>query len=329
MNIIFDTIIAVFLLTDGVVLIWFGWRWRKLAVSGRTAWPTAVICVVLLFSWAVIFYGSFIEPRLLVVHNQEIVIGGNPTEELRAVLISDLHVGPYKKADWVEKVVKKIVELSPDVIFLAGDFVYDDASQAEFLEPLRELKAPLGIFAVLGNHDYDSGGEKEVAAATEERASTIKEKLESLGITVLKNQTRNIQKGEKKLLLLGVNEFWSSETLGVSGTLETSPHYENKPWPESHAGFLILSHNPDIVVEANDVIPQNGIVLAAHTHGGQIRLPFLGSVPQIPTHLGNSYDRGLFQYKNTQLFITSGAGEMGPRARLLVPPEIALLKIRF
>ena len=88
---------------------------------------------------------------------------------------------------------------------------------------------------------------------------------------------------------------------------------------------ILVSHNADIVGRAEKL--GIDLVLAGHTHGGQVRLPFFGAVPKIPHRLGNHYDRGLFQFGETKLFITSGLGETGPRARLLVPPEVALLEI--
>ena len=71
------------------------------------------------------------------------------------------------------------------------------------------------------------------------------------------------------------------------------------------------------------------LVLAGHTHGGQIRLPFIGAVPTLPTAIDDSYDKGLFQFDSFKLFITSGLGEVGPRARLFNPPEIVKLKLKF
>ena len=90
---------------------------------------------------------------------------------------------------------------------------------------------------------------------------------------------------------------------------------------------ILLAHNPDAVLFSETKVAD--LILSGHTHGGQIRLPLVGSLAHIPTVLGNTYDKGLFSLKDQWLFITSGVGEIGPRARLFNPPEIVLLNIVF
>lgn len=318
MNTIYDSIIYGFLFLDGVffvlVILWI----RKRGLR----WFRVFSAAALTFAWLIIFYGSFIEPQLIVVHEQTVRLAENPTETLRAVLVSDFHLGPYKKAGFVERAVSKINAQKPDIIFIAGDFVYNDISQIQYTDPLKKLEAPLGIFAVLGNHDYGEGGPGMILQKGDARVKAVHEKLETLGIRVLVNDFYDIKKGEKNLILFGVDDVWSgrAEILEVAGSFDAK---------------LILSHNPDIIHKA--VRHGVNLVLAGHTHGGQIRLPGIGSVPDIPDELGRAYDRGLFQqaepqrgyFMNTQLFITSGLGEMGPRARLLTPPEIVVLEIKL
>lgn len=311
MNAIYDSIIYGFLLIDGVFLVLAILWIRKCGLR----WLRGVFATALLFAWLVIFYGSFIEPQLIIVREQTVRLAENPTETLRAVLISDFHLGPYKKVEFVERVVSKINEQRPDIIFIAGDFVYNDVSQIQYVDPLKNLKATLGVFAVLGNHDYGEGGPGMILEKGDNRVKAVREKLETLGVRVLVNDFYHIKKGEKNLILFGVDDVWS----GRAEILEAGGAFDAK---------LVLSHNPDIIHKA--VRHGVDLVLAGHTHGGQIRLPGIGPVPDIPDELGRPYDRGLFQFeKGTQLFITSGLGEMGPRARLLVPPEIVMLEIKL
>lgn len=311
MNAIYDSIIYGFLFLDGVFFVLAIFWIRRQGFE----WKRFLLATSLTISWLIIFYGSFIEPQMLVVREQTIILDDKSTETLRAVLVSDFHLGPYKKTAFVEKVVTKILELTPDVVFIAGDFVYDNTEQIQYLDPLKNLKAPLGVFAVLGNHDYGQGGPGMILEKGDNRVKAVREKLETLGVRVLVNDFYDIKKGEKNLILFGVDDVWSgrAEILEVAGAFNAK---------------LVLSHNPDIIHKA--VRHGVNLVLAGHTHGGQIRLPGIGSVPDIPDELGRAYDRGLFQFeKGTQLFITSGLGEMGPRARLLTPPEIVLLNIKF
>lgn len=318
MNIFYDSIIYGFLFIDGVFFV-LAILWMKNKRTEEWKKRGILLAGAFLFAWLVIFYGSFIEPQRIAVREQPVILSllknnARSAETLRVALIADFHLGPYKKETFVERAVAKINAQNPDAIFIAGDFVYDDVSQIQYLYPLKNLEAPLGVFAVLGNHDYSEGGPKTLLQEGEERAKMVRKKLESLGIRVLVNDSSVMTKDGKKILLIGLDELWTGrvEIPEVAGAFN---------------GKIVLSHNPDIIHEA----ARRGIdlVLAGHTHGGQIRLPGIGSVPNIPDELGRAYDRGLFQFENTQLFITSGLGEMGPRARLLAPPEIAVLEIKI
>lgn len=327
MHFVYDFLIFGFLIVDGVLLIMFVRRWIK------RRWKINIVAValflILLAAWSVIFYGSFIEPRILAVHTQKIDISAAKTvtgaaittkETLRAVLISDIHVGHYKKDGWVSQVVEKINSLKPDVIFIAGDFVYDDEEQTKYLTPLKNLHAPLGVFAVLGNHDYDEGRDFDTVQA-KTRASAVKKALESIGIKVLVNSGVKLRKGKKDFFVLGLDDLWTFNT-NVKETLKTVGYALAMPHPN-----IVLAHNPDVVMLSE--LKEANLVLAGHTHGGQIRTPWLSSIPRIPTALGDKYDRGLFNFGQMQLFITNGVSEWGPRARLMTPPEIAVLEINL
>lgn len=301
----------------------------KLLKSYKTL-PAILFFTIMLIGFIVVFWGSFIEPRMLVVREQNINLGADAAlnanaarnTRVRAALAADFHFGPYKKTGYAEKVAAKINALKPDIVFLLGDFLYDDKSQIKYMAPFGQIRAPLGVFAVLGNHDYGERqfgfGEKE-----ETRARAVRSGLESLGIRVLVNQgARATAANGAPFVILGVDEYWTwrasikkaDESLGreMNGTQNKTP-------------TILLSHNPDMIFAAE----RTGIdlMISAHTHGGQIRLPLIGSVSEIPDELGRDYDKGLFLFEKTLLFITSGAGEVGARARLFNPPEIAVLNI--
>lgn len=318
MKYLFDSIIFGFLAVDGVLVVIFA---LKAKPKRKISWAYFGVFLISLFAWGVIFYGSFVEPQLLVVKNQNIKLTGFSSQNVRAVLASDIHVGPYKQTGFVEKLVTKIMAQKPDMILLGGDFVYDDSKYADYLkylDPLQKLSAPLGVFAVLGNHDYGNG---ETAEGGQNQAKTITEKLKELGVQVLINNDWIMgEEGIPNFVFLGINDLWApglAEIYHAVSALQESPV---RP-------VILFSHNPDIVKFAQE--KNVDLVIAGHTHGGQIRLPFIGSVPAIPDELGRKYDCGLFNFGKTQLFITSGAGEIGPRARLFVPPEIVVLNLEF
>lgn len=307
-HIFYDILICGFLAADGFLIGLIIKRSGLLCVS-------AIVAAII---WLVIFYGSFIEPNLLIVNNQNIKLRADAAANLKIAFVSDIHAGPYKKTGFVERVVNTTNDLKPDMVILGGDFVYNSAEQTEFLGPLKNLRAPLGIFAVLGNHDY---GEEKIAGLVDVesgRAEKISSVLRSFGIQVLINEGRKIKIGDKTLTLLGVDDYWSNPDLEAALILTQGNIVPVYP-------TILISHNPDIVIDNKNY--GINLVLAAHTHGGQVRLPFIGPVPHLPDHLGRQYDRGLFEIGTTKLFITSGAGEIGARARLFDPPEIALLNI--
>ncbi|HLD18379.1 MAG TPA: metallophosphoesterase [Patescibacteria group bacterium] len=257
-------------------------------------------------AWLTLFYGSFLEPRLLVVRPFSVVLSGAPSQKVTAAVVADLHLGPYKGERWMRQVVERINALHPDLVFLDGDFVFDDPAAASEFAPLKELRAPLGVFAVTGNHDYQWGRDAEIVRA-----------LETFGVTVLRNQSRRLEtKDGSSFVLAGIDDLWYGAELRKA--------LEGVVLEET---VLLLSHNPDVVSFPRARFVD--FVISGHTHGGQIRLPWIGSLAHMPTALGNAFDKGLFSFNGQSLFITSGAGEMGPRARLFDPPEIAFLDIHF
>lgn len=301
MEFAFDFIIFFYLITVGIFLLQeFHHRARL-----NNSRPRQAISILFLLSWLIIFYGSFIEPRLLIVKQTSVDLIESPTQTIRAAVLSDIHAGSFKKSDWVSKVVKHIKKTEPDIVFILGDFVVQSKADVEYLSPLSNLKAPYGVYAVTGNHEYHANALQEVVTT-----------LESYGIEVIENETLNLEINGKTLRVAGVLDIWFEGDVekAMQNILEEDE-------------TILLAHNPDVVLY--DVARKADLVLAAHTHGGQIRLPFIGPLPVIPTKLGREYDKGWFEYQKQRLFITSGVGETGTRARLFNLPEIIEMEIRF
>ena len=296
----FEMIIYVYLFSVGVLMMEY-MHLRKMKQPQKPYIHVAV--VVLSIGWFVVFYGSFIEPKFLRVVHQDVEIGTSG-KQLRAVLVSDIHVGPYKKADWVERLVQTVNKQYPDIILLDGDFIASRVEELKELAPLSQLQAKMGVYAVLGNHDFSYGASEHVI-----------KRLQELGIHVLQNESVLLE--EENLVLSGMSDYW------YNGDLEETLRFvsdDDKP-------IILLSHNPDILL--NSQTSRVDLVLSGHTHGGQIRLPWIGPLMHVPTDLGKSYARGLFRRGDQQLYVTSGAGETGPRARLFTPPELVNLTIRY
>lgn len=297
----FEGILWFFLVLVGAALIeiFTTKGWRKIKKQ-----PTILFSVLFLFFvWSLVFYGSFIEPRTIIIKEQEISFFAQPQTPLKIVLLSDLHVGPYKGAGWIDEVVSKTNALKPDLIFLLGDYVMGQEGKLENLTSLEKLEAPLGVWAVLGNHDYDASRSEEIISF-----------LQLLGIKVLYNSSEAVTLADNsQLVLAGVGDIWYDED--IEKTLDGL---------NSNEQVILLSHNPDVILDERTRIAD--LVVSGHTHGGQIRLPFLGPLT-VPAVLGRNFDEGFFK-TTVPLFITSGLGEVGPRARLFNPPEIVVLTIK-
>ncbi|MFH0898764.1 MAG: metallophosphoesterase [bacterium] len=301
MNWLFDIVTFFYLIVVGAFLIEISMQWKE----SKHRPVIGTIGVIFALSWVIIFFGAFIEPHRLDVKEVDFSMADESTDVIKAVVVSDFHVGPYKKGSWIEKVVQKVNEQDPDIIFIPGDFISSGVDDIQYLRPLRDLKAPLGVFAVTGNHDYAGDASDSVISA-----------LLEMGITVLENEKTIIYGFQKEVILAGISDIWFEGNVykTLSGTSDEDL-------------VILLSHNPDAVLYANADLAD--LIISGHTHGGQIRLPFFGSVSQIPNVLGRDYDQGLFWYGNQPLFVTSGVGETGPRARLFNSPEIVIMNISF
>lgn len=253
--------------------------------------------------WLVVVYGSFIEPRLLTVRRYDVRMGDGG-RELTIALISDTHLGQYRHREWLEKVVSRIDALGPDLVIVDGDMV-STAAGLEELAPLADLRSRYGTYAALGNWDYHVG------------AVDVRKRVESYRVEVLTNESVPLTVGGAPLRLAGLDDVRYGKP-DIDAALREVP--EGVP-------TILIAHNPDAapLAESRGV----DLVLAGHTHGGQVRLPFLGPVPHMPVAIGQQFDEGLFFFGPTRLFITPGVGESGPRARLFDPPEISFLRVTF
>ena len=299
---VFDAIIFVFLIAGGALLIETATQWKHL----KHKQFRFVLALVVGLGWFTVFYGSFIEPKTLVVKSQDVYLSEETEHTLHALVVADFHVGPYKKTSWVRHVADKVNEQGADVVLIPGDFIFGKPEEVLMMQPMSIVDAPLGVYAVTGNHDY-----------TGNRIDYVVEFLERYGMEVLEDESVRIPvEGEQEMTIVGVSDLW------FAGEMESAMDGVTK-----EEMSVLLSHNPDAVLYED--AGRADLVIAGHTHGGQIRLPFIGPVPPLPTELGRAFSKGLYDYVDQQLFITSGVSETGPRARLFNPPEIVNLYIHY
>jgi len=298
---VFDLIIFGFLVGTGVLVAeltararFRGWHWWRISVV-----------VLLLMSWLTVFYGSFIEPHILRTHEQYIDIAkGNADRDVRVIVFADPHAGPYKHEAWAQKVVDQINAIDAEVVLIIGDYVFNATEQVEMLAPYSQINKP--VYAVLGNHDQEFADANQVAAA-----------MGSYGIHMLRNASEPfVFESGAVVNFVGIDDVWFTPD-PIKALGEAQPDQPT----------IMLAHNPDYILDPTS--DQADLVISGHTHCGQIRLPWLGPVPPLPTVLGRGWDCGLYSYDGGQLWITPGVGETGPRARLFNPPTIDILTLHL
>ena len=253
-----------------------------------------------------------VEPARLVVREAEVRLPGWPAAlaGLRVAVLSDLHAGaPHLGAQKRAEIVRRTNAARPDLVVLLGDYVVGREAGARFVEPeiiareLGELRAPLGVVAVLGNHDWWYNGGR------------VRRALEGAGLRVLENDAVGLNaKGRgPRLWVAGLGDLWSRSADPVAA-LRSVPSGEP---------VLLLTHNPDVFPE---VPARVTLTLAGHTHGGQVRLPGWGT-PIVPSRYGRRYAAGLVVEEGKRLFVTPGLGTSILPVRFGVPPEISLLTL--
>jgi hypothetical protein len=266
---------------------------------------------IILLLGVLIFWGFLIEPGRLVVREQSIKIDSWPRElnGLRIAVISDIHVDNWfidlKK---LRSIVERTNQLQPDLILIAGDFMSGDGWVKRTVEPevfgpvLKELRARYGVYSVLGNHDWWHDGEK------------VRRGLEANGIKVLENEVAQIDVQGTSIWLAGLADLWE-RLQEVDKTINKIP--QGVP-------IIALTHNPDIFPK----LPQRvQLLVAGHTHGGQVRFPLIGAVVQ-SSNFGDRYERGHVFENNHHLFVTTGIGTSIMPVRFGVTPEIVLLTLQ-
>ena len=230
----------------------------------------------------------------------------------RIVQISDLHLDEYTEPFFLERIVRHVNSLSPDLVLLTGDFVtrgaftFVDINHAvnRCAEICSQIACP-ERFAVLGNHDVQVGSALVIDALNANR------------IPVLVNQHIPIERNGGRLWICGVDDPFVS-----------IPHLDLAIPPTPDGPVILMAHEPDY---ADKVIhhPRGGLVdlmLSGHTHGGQIQAPFLGPLVLPPG--GKNYAEGFFTLQQMQLYVNRGIGTVGLPFRLNCPPEITVFTLQ-
>ncbi len=221
-------------------------------------------------------------------------------------VLADFHHGPFVGLDFVRGAVAVAQALAADAYALVGDFAHKGTHTTEQLPPCLEalsaLTAPLGVFAVPGNHDMQHAGR------------VYREAIRATPITDVTNRAVRLAAGGDELWIAGVDDLWWGKP-DLTAALHGIP---------AGAAVVLLAHNPDYAEDVRD--PRVGLMLSGHTHGGQVYLPGFGA-GWMPSRFGDKYRGGLVEGPAHQVFVSRGLGEAGVPVRLNCPPEINLLTL--
>jgi len=274
---------------------------KRLRITLGIVFILVVLCLV---------WGVLIEPNRLIVRQQTIQIANWPRElsGLRIAVIGDIHTGgPFIDDRKLRRIVELTNQQNPDLIVLLGDYMSPNSWHSHRVEPevtaagLKDLKAPLGVYTVLGNHDWWYDGDK------------CRRAFDQNGIKVLEEEVAEVKWKDKSFWLAGLADLMTRRQ-HVDETIARAP---------AGSTIIALAHNPDIFPRLPQTVP---LLLAAHTHGGQVNFPIIGSLI-VPSRFGRKYTAGHVYENGHHLFVTTGIGTSILPVRFRVPPEIVILKV--
>ena len=252
-------------------------------------------------------YGVW-EAAHIRVTRQSVAIPNLPAAfaDKTVAVLADLHHGPFVGINFIRAAVRLTNSLHPDLIALVGDYAHKgDQAHTQLppcLEALSALSAPLGVFAVPGNHDMQKGG------------AVYRELIAATPLADLTNRHHCISLGGDHLWLAGVDDMWWGRP-DLNLALADVP---------AGAAVVLLCHNPDFAEARPD--GRVGLMLSGHTHGGQVYIRGLGS-RWMPSRYGDKYRHGLVQGPASSVYISRGLGEAGIPLRVNAPPEVCLLTL--
>lgn len=262
-------------------------------------------------------YGYFIEPVWLEANRLELAFPDlDPALlGLRILHLTDFHMGSQVPATHVRQAIERARRESFDLVALTGDFVHSGFRHVPTIAQLvGRLKAPLGVYAVLGNHDY---GVRRTVAVQRHRSrslpAAVGRALEDVGVRVLHNEHVSIDRNGGTFAVAGVADLWSREAdlpRALEGIDPSTPR-------------IVLAHNPVCLEQLGG--RRCDLMLSGHTHGGQVHVPGMG--PAILSPKMRDFAAGLYRHESGYLYVNKGIGYT-LRFRFKTRPEIAVLTFR-
>ena len=244
---------------------------------------------------------------------------------IKIAQISDIHTGSFYNKTAVKGGIEMLLKEKPDLAFFTGDLVNTKAEEVkDYIDLFEKVKAPLGVYSTLGNHDYGNYHDWSSEAAKKQNLNDLMTAHKLMGWNLLNNENRIIKVDNEQLAIIGVENWGSSDWQPKLGDIE-----KGKKGTEDVPVKLLLSHDPSHW-EA-EVIPKHkdiDIMFAGHTHGFQFGIELGDFIKWSPSQYYYKQWAGLYQQDEQYVYVNRGYGYIGFPGRIGMPPEITILELK-
>jgi hypothetical protein len=324
---------CVFLLVDDVVRL-FRWAFQLVATinhpeqrEGISRLKFLVYTAGAFFTvpFVSLFYGIVRGAYRYKIHTVKVDFPNLPSafNGLKIVQVSDIHTGSFANTHALDHAFDKVMELKPDIIFFTGDLVNNMAVETEgFLDIYRKLKAPMGVYSILGNHDYGDYVEWPSLQEKEQNLDRLKKVHAEAGWRLLLNEHLPLEKNGQQIALIGVENWGGNLHFKKYGRLDKA-HAGTQKYPFK----ILLSHDPS---HWNKEVKQHygdiDITFSGHTHGFQFGIEIPG-FKWSPVQYVYPQWSGLYRHGTQYLYVNRGLGFLGYNGRLGIWPEITYIEL--
>lgn len=245
----------------------------------------------------------------------------------KIVQLSDIHTGSFMDSEPLIKAFNIVLEQKPDIIFFTGDLVNNEAVETEpHLETYKKLKAPYGVYSILGNHDYGDYKQWNTSEDKLNNLKRLKDVHEQSGWRLLMNEHVPIEKDGEKIALLGIENWGGNLRFPRYGKLENA-----HAGTENYSFKILLSHDPshwDVQVSQESKYKDIDLTLSGHTHGMQFGIEIPGFIKWSPVKYIYKHWAGLYKQDNQYLYVNRGLGFLGYPGRVGIWPEITVIELQ-
>ncbi|PCJ25145.1 MAG: metallophosphatase [Flavobacteriales bacterium] len=286
---------------------------------------SAIIASIIPFG--ALMYGVVKSAFDYTIHYQKLKISRLPNvfKGLKIIQISDIHSGSFLSDDPLKEVVQIIKEQQPDIIFFTGDLVNEITEEAiPFIDTLKQISAPMGVYSILGNHDYgDYFYQKNDLEGKKHNYKLMKALHKKLGWKLLLNEHHIIKRNNERLAIIGVENWGSQARFQKYGDINKA-----KKGCLDNDIKLLLSHDPSHwEMEVIPYHPDIDVTFSGHTHGMQFGIEIPGFIKWSPSQYLYKNWAGLYNKENQQIYVNRGIGFIGYPGRVGILPEITVFEL--